>query len=270
MRRLLIRPGGIGDCILSLPALEYLKAEYTEVWAPSSVIPLIQFADAVRPIASTGLDLMGVGDLPTPAHLSTTLRTFDSIVTWYGSNRAAFRQAVLALGVPCQFHHALPSAGFNGHATDYFAQQVGAPRGLNPRIEIVPELRRDSVVIHPFSGGLRKNWALACFRELASRLPCSVEWTAGPGEQLEGATRFTDLADLARWMTAARLYIGNDSGITHLAAALGIRTLALFGPTRPRAWAPRGANVTIMYSDPLERLKVERVLGTANRLLVSP
>ena len=58
MLRLIIRPGGIGDCILSLPAIEYLRADYTEVWVPSGVVPVIRFAKA-RAIASTGIDLLG-------------------------------------------------------------------------------------------------------------------------------------------------------------------------------------------------------------------
>ena len=61
MRRLLIRPGAIGDCIVSLPALEYLRADYTEVWAASANLPLIRFADRARSIASTGLDLLELG-----------------------------------------------------------------------------------------------------------------------------------------------------------------------------------------------------------------
>ena len=54
-----------------------------------------------------------------------------------------------------------------------------------------------------------------------------------------------DLYDLARWLAAARLYIGNDSEITHLAAAVGTPVLALFGPTDPAIWGPRGPNVRI-------------------------
>ena len=269
MRRLLIRPGAIGDCILALPALEYLKAEYTEVWAPSPVVPLIRFANAVQAIAATGLDLVGVGDLKTPAALRTKLQSFDSVVSWYGANRAEFREALLKLGLPCEFHQALPPAGFAGHATDFFAQQVGAPPGLMPHIAVQPSRPRASVVIHPFSGSQRKNWLLACFRELARRVPREIEWTAGPAEELAGAVRFADLAELAQWMAGADLYIGNDSGITHLAAACGLPTLALFGPASPRTWAPRGANVTVLYADAFDDLSVETVLKAANRLLGS-
>ncbi|MBV9406113.1 MAG: hypothetical protein JO211_12280, partial [Acidobacteriaceae bacterium] len=187
MRRLLIRPGAIGDCILSLPALEHLKADYTEVWIPSPVVPLITFADTVRPLASTGIDLAGVGDLGIPAQLKATLKSFDSIVSWYGAKRSEFRETILGLGVPCDFHSALPPEGYGGHATDFFAQQVGAPGGLIPRIDIRASSPRDAIVIHPFSGGRKKNWPLGLYRELASRLQSEVEWIAGPEEELASA-----------------------------------------------------------------------------------
>src|SRR6185437_6348448 len=60
MRRLLIRPGAIGDFILSLPAMECLRDGYLEVWAAAANVPLARFADRACSIASTGLDLVGV------------------------------------------------------------------------------------------------------------------------------------------------------------------------------------------------------------------
>lgn len=270
MRRLLIRPGAIGDCILALPALEHLKTDYTEVWVPSSVVPLIRFADSVRAIASTGIELVGVGELDMPITLRAKLKSFDSIASWYGANRIEFREALSSLGVCCEFFRALPPANFTGHAIDFFAEQVGAPAGLVPHITISARERRRTVVIHPFSGSPRKNWPLDRFRELASRLPIPVEWTAGPEEELAEATRFPDLGELTSWMASADLYIGNDSGITHLAAALRMRTLALFGPTSPRTWAPRGENVRVLHRQRIEALSVECVLKAANRLLDSP
>lgn len=269
MRRLLIRPGAIGDCILALPALEHLKSEYTEVWVPSALVPLIQFADVVRPLSATSLDLLGVGDLEPDTGLVRRLHSFESIVSWYGFARDEFRSALSSLGVRCEFHQALPPADYAGHATDFFAAQVGARAGLRPRIHIDGAERRQTVVIHPFSGSARKNWPLHSFKELAKRLEYEVEWTAGPEEQLAGAIRFESLLDLARWIRGARVYIGNDSGITHLAAATGIRTIALFGPASPETWVPRGENVTILRSDPLTDLKVETVLEAVNRQLDS-
>ncbi|HAX44810.1 MAG TPA: hypothetical protein DCY80_19905, partial [Solibacterales bacterium] len=73
-----------------------------------------------------------------------------------------------------------------------------------------------------------------------------VQFICGPEEGLPGARRFTDLAELIPYLATARAYLGNDSGPTHVAAALGLPTLALFGPTNPKVWAPRGRRVRVM------------------------
>jgi heptosyltransferase III len=269
MRRLLIRSGAIGDCILSFPVLCCLKAEYTEVWVPTAIVPIIQFADKVSSIASTGIDLLGLEDATVSEQLRTRLQSFDQIVSWYGSNRPEFRAALESYGVPCVFHRALPGAGDHCHATDFFALQVCAPIGLFPTIEVGSHSPRNSVVVQPFSGSAKKNWPLMRYRELASRLSRNVEWLAGPEEHLPGAIKIPNLMDLARFIKGASLFIGNDSGATHLAAATGVPTLALFGPTSPEIWAPRNPNTTIIQRSPIDDLSVAEVLSAANRLLCS-
>jgi len=249
MRRLILRPGAIGDFIVSLPALECLRAEYTEVWTAGPNVPLARFADRARSIASTGLDLVGVTE--PPARLFDQLRSFDSIVSWYGANREEFRAAVA--GLPFTFFPALPRDNAL-HATDFYLEQVRTLVACEsdgiPRIEC-PGSDEDYAVIHPFSGNPRKNWPLENFRSLAERLEVPVRWCAGPDDPpLDGAVRFDDLYDLACWLARARFYIGNDSGITHLAAAVGTPVLALFGPTDPSVWAPRGPHVQVVRFTP--------------------
>jgi heptosyltransferase-3 len=207
MRRLLIRPGAIGDVILSLPVMEYLKADYTEVWVPSAVVPLIQFADKVISLAASRIDVMADG-------FAERFQPFDEVVSWYRSNQ----QALSALQPRCLFHRALPPDECTLHAS----------------IAVKPVLARETVVIHPFSGSAKKDWPLDAYHALAERLPLPVEWAH---------ERFDNLLELATWMAGARLYIGNDSGITHLAAAAGVPTIAIFGPTNPEIWAPREAKV---------------------------
>ncbi|MEO8369243.1 MAG: glycosyltransferase family 9 protein [Candidatus Solibacter sp.] len=253
MRRLVIRPGGIGDVIVSLPAIACLETEAFEIWTNARMVPLIPLAPVggrARAISSTGLDLLGVTE--TPEALIEELRTFDSIVSWYGSNRPEFRETVAALGLPFTFLAALPPEGTVVHATDFYLDQVrdiGEYRGDGiPRLECPVAERDGFAVIHPFSGSPRKNWPLENFQALATKLEAEmpVRWCAGDDDPpLPGAVRIPDLYDLACWLAKARLYIGNDSGITHLAAAVGTPVLAFFGPTDPEVWAPRGPNVRI-------------------------
>jgi lipopolysaccharide heptosyltransferase III len=244
MRRLAIRPGAIGDVIVSLPALEHLRGDYLEVWTASRMVPLIRFADRVRAIPATGLDLLGVAE--APPRLIEDLRSFDSVVSWYGTNRPDFRAATA--GLPITFLPALPAMQCEIHATDFYLKQVGAPTGGTPRIEI-EAVREGYAVIHPFSGSARKNWPLEKFRALAARLPMPVRWCAGTEDPpLPEAVRIPDLLDLARFLARAALYIGNDSGVTHLAAAVGTPALAIFLASEPRVWAPRGEHVRVAVS----------------------
>jgi heptosyltransferase-3 len=250
VRRLIVRPGGIGDFIVSLPALECLRTEYCEVWAAAANVPLARFADRGRSIAATGLDLLGIAE--PPGSLLETLRGFDSIVSWYGANRPEFREIVSQLDLPFTFFPALPPQSAGQHAVDFYLEQV---RSLSscvsdgiPRIDCSSE-RENFAVIHPFSGGRRKNWPIEKFRALAvglqRRMP--VYWCAGPDDPpLEEAVRIDNLYELGCWLARAQLYIGNDSGVTHLAAAVGTPVLALFGPTDPGVWGPRGPNVRIV------------------------
>lgn len=249
-RRLLIRPGAIGDVIVSLPALEYLRAPYTELWLPANSVPLARhIANNVRAISSTGLDLLELGRAPDS--LLPLLASFDDIVSWYGSSRPEFREATR--GLPVRFFPALPpDTGATTHASDYYLEQVGAPPGAAPRI--VPPLPTAGskpwpsghLALHPFSGSPRKNWPLQNFEALSRLLP--FDWCHN---------LFEDLGDLAAWLSGAAVFVGNDSGITHLAAAIGVPTIALFGPTDPRIWAPRGARV--IQGSPIEAIPVEQV-----------
>lgn len=271
MKRLIVRPGAIGDFIVSIPAMEGLRAGYLEVWAaPPNVALAKRFAQYARSIADTGLDLLevtGPGE-----HLLETLRGFDSIVSWYGANRPEFREAVAALELPFQFFSALPPAGCGRHAADFYLEQARtiascASDGI-PRIAC-DAIRGGAAVIHPFAGSPKKCWPLERFRGLAERLAghMPVEWCAGPEDELPGARRFGDLYDLACWLATARIYIGNDAGPTHLAAAVGTPVVALFGPSDPAVWAPRGPLVTIAAAAALDGITVEQVASLVRNTL---
>lgn len=159
------------------------------------------------------------------------------------------------------------------------------------------------LAVAPGSGQARKNWPLSHYyevsRALAWQFSLKVVWLAGPAEEaaqpyLEGLAQAQGhlllanrpLSRVARVLRRCRLYLGNDSGLTHLAAAVaGPDVLALFGPTDPRVWAPLGPQVhvlsapcpqapcavgrTIPCSEPhcMDALSPETVLAAAARLL---
>ncbi|HET7295379.1 MAG TPA: glycosyltransferase family 9 protein, partial [Vicinamibacteria bacterium] len=130
------------------------------------------------------------------------------------------------------------------------------------------------LALHPGSGSTRKNWPAERFAGLADTLAPGTAYALveGPADAtavacvLERAPRavvvrgLSPLA-LASLLAQASLYVGNDSGVSHLAAAVGAPTLALFGPTDPAVWAPVGPRVATLRapSGDLERLDVDAV-----------
>jgi ADP-heptose:LPS heptosyltransferase len=115
------------------------------------------------------------------------------------------------------------------------------------------------MVLHPGAGSPAKAWP--GFPDLARRLGAAgmpVVVTTGPADRevarwLEAAPGVDchpapdlSLRELAALAATARGWVGNDSGPTHLAAAAGTPTVALFGPTDPAVWAPLGPRVTVL------------------------
>jgi ADP-heptose:LPS heptosyltransferase len=128
---------------------------------------------------------------------------------------------------------------------------------------VSPEERGQVVILHPGSGSKKKAWPIDRFQTLChhlqKRLYSRVLVVIGPAEteQMEAAlqklpppprifAKGLSLVQLAAVMEGCLLFIGNDSGVTHLAAALGIPVLALFGPTDPAVWSPRGKKVVVV------------------------
>jgi ADP-heptose:LPS heptosyltransferase len=247
IRRLLIRPGAIGDFIVSLPALESLRADYTEVWCQRQNVPLARFADRALAMADTGIDRLG---LLNDEDVAERLRGFDSIISWYGARNADFRNTAARLGLPIHFCEALPD--MRSHAVDYYnaqARQLGArPESRYPLMECPSQPRRFAA-IHPFASGAGKRAPLTLFEAIAERLGAAmpVEWLRGPEDDFGPGRLFDDLYDLACWLRGARIFVGNDSGISHLAAAVGTPCLVFFRSTDPRVWAPRGTAVQTAF-----------------------
>ncbi|HTM08110.1 MAG TPA: glycosyltransferase family 9 protein, partial [Verrucomicrobiae bacterium] len=114
-----------------------------------------------------------------------------------------------------------------------------------------------TLLVAPGSGAPEKNWPREFFRDIVQWWQWSssgqVVVVLGPAEDGDHAF-WSECAAVARGLSLARLaalislsdgYLGNDSGVTQLAAAVGATTLALFGPTDPAVWAPRRPRVSV-------------------------
>ncbi len=117
------------------------------------------------------------------------------------------------------------------------------------------------VVLHPGSGSARKNWPVERFASVATLLAAQDVVTlliAGPAD-VTAAARVAALAgesvrrvppatldEIAALLGRCRAYLGNDSGITHLAALTGTPTVAIFGPTDPTVWRPLGQHARVV------------------------
>jgi ADP-heptose:LPS heptosyltransferase len=132
-----------------------------------------------------------------------------------------------------------------------------------------------SIVIHPGAGSANKCWPIDRFIELAGRFRAEgrrvrfiigeVErerWTSGEIDALRQAGDVTEPANYLQLLDAlqpASLFVGNDSGPSHLAAIIGVPTFTLFGPTDPAQWKPLGPQTATLRHDPLHGLGVEEV-----------
>jgi ADP-heptose:LPS heptosyltransferase len=131
-----------------------------------------------------------------------------------------------------------------------------------------------SILIHPGSGAPSKCWPLERFVDLAARLRQDGRlvrlvigeteldrWDRRSLDSLAGAERPADLVALFDAIRSAALFIGNDSGPAHLAGALGVPTIVLYGPTSPLIWKPLGPKVTAVEAvGGLEGISVDRVI----------
>jgi hypothetical protein len=126
-------------------------------------------------------------------------------------------------------------------------------------------------VIHPGSGSKKKNWPFKNFLQISSYIQnhgMKVLWVLGPADESikppsrEPVLKNPALTDLAIILSCCKRYIGNDSGISHLAAATGCQSIVLFGPSDPIVWAPRGPRVKVLRSpeEEIDRLSVEDVV----------
>ncbi len=183
------------------------------------------------------------------------------------------------------FRLAQLQAGSNNQCTQ---EATGSCRGKahcpgNPLLEFPPVYRKRAeqalsnagydnpsvplIAMHPGSGGTRKRWPIEHFFELAERMEKDSNpffiILSGPAEnsilgqridefagshQRVAHVRNEELVTVSALLSMCSLYIGNDSGITHLASSVGGKVIALFGPTDPLLWKPCGHTAHVVAS----------------------
>ena len=301
MSVLAIQPGAIGDLILSLPALRWLRERFggggMEIWCERATVPLVEhpaYADRARPLAETGLD-----SYPLPVSTLRALESFDLMVSWRGANLPELVASVAAVQPRAYFLPQFPPPERRLHLSDFRRAQLRSLFGeigdcpVRPEIflndsdavfaeDYLAEERADGrpvAVIHPGASSRRKQWGAGEFGALAGHL--ARQWDArillceGPLDTgaveavLASASgldarrmRTGNLRFLAAVLSRCHLFIGNDTGITHLAAAVALPTVAIFQDSDPRVWAPRGKVVQVLQRPSLAEAAdaVERIL----------
>ena len=217
------------------------------------------------------------------------LSPFDAVVAYTASRDLL--HTLGATGARVVVHSPHPPPG-GPHAARWLAEAVavlGADVSTSPPVlQATPseegEARRwldrlgaGFLAIHAGSGSSGKNWPAERFGSVVSGLAGRARWllVEGPADaaatsglaRLPSVVHARDLPVriLGALLARAGLYVGNDSGVTHVAAAWGAPVLALFGPTDPAVWAPVGPRVTVRRSDDgaMDGLTVEAVLAAA-------
>ena len=304
MRRILvIRGGAIGDFVLTLPAVKLLRDAYPqaglEILGSPHIAALAEkrfYADAVRSIEAAALARFFAEDSALPQDLVGYFGAFDLVVSYLFDPDKIFERNVRRCGVK-KFLACSPQI----HGAEHAARQLARPleelglilKDHAPKLfpsaaerEFArgnfPEDR--TISLHPGSGSVRKNWPLEHWIALIDQLPTvqpestlliiGGEADEGQLTKLQSAfsdrVRFAknlDLVHLAAVLERGALFIGHDSGISHLAAAVGTPSLLLFGQTDPTVWAPADATVIQSRTGLMSDISVADVENAANRAL---
>ncbi|MEY2491766.1 MAG: heptosyltransferase [Verrucomicrobiota bacterium] len=276
---MVVRGGAIGDFILTLPAIRALrdvfpKAEL-DILANRQVAPIALDAVNIRELAFLDDPAFAIFFASEKGANGDYFRRYDLVISYLHDPERIFEANVRAGGVD-HFLVGPSKIGDGSHATEQLVQPLREfgiqVTDFAPRLKIGAAARRQAqgrlgapslIAIHPGSGSARKNWPIANWICLISDLldrGVQITLVGGEADREQIAAlreQFRNdslslaidwpLRDLAALM-AGTIFIGHDSGISHLAAASGARSLLLFGPTDPRIWAPRNDNARVLLA----------------------
>jgi ADP-heptose:LPS heptosyltransferase len=273
---LVVFPGSLGDFICFLPTLNRIeRSSGVDLFARADFADLVSSRIRVRSVDSFEIRRLFVPGGAGEERVKSFFAGYESVYSWMGSGVTEFtaQLSVLTGGRARLFPFHSPHRGI--HQTDYFLHCIGtSPATTIPRVGVRADalewakarwrehalFNRPVLAVAPGSGAREKNWPVRCFAAVAQwwrqRTHGAVIVVLGPvEEEREGydllcrdslSVRNLSLARLAAVLSRCDVYLGNDSGITHLAAAVGAPTLALFGPSDISRWVPKGGNVTAL------------------------
>ncbi|HEX4993632.1 MAG TPA: glycosyltransferase family 9 protein [Methylomirabilota bacterium] len=267
---LVIHPGALGDVLQAVPALRGLRAAapaapITFVGQPRLARLLVDLGAAqhARTFDGFGLEALFV-DAPTPPALAEAVSRVKNVVSWFGSRDETYRRRLRALAP-----RALVAPPVPDDDTPVWRHLLGTLAGWDlaiperveplrapplPASDAAADAGRPRLVVHPGSGGDWKRWPAERFAEviraLRRRRAFEVLVHQGPADAepaqrlltlLEGDAAVLlqpELTRLAAVLGAARAYLGGDSGVSHLAAAVGTPSVVLFPSATYRRWTP--------------------------------
>jgi len=288
-RVLVVRGGAIGDFILTLPALKALRDAYPdariEILGYKHIAVLAEnrfYAQAVRSIEYGPLSRFFAKNSELPAESADYFATFDLIISYLYDPDGIFESNLRRCGVKNLLFGPAKIAKTSDHAAWQLARPIEELGirvvDLTEKIFLSEEDRQFGreflqtpsqpiIAIHPGSGSKEKNWPLQNWIELFSREHWHVEKRpsliviSGEADKAQTAQlehtwkdqniRFVKNLPLPHLAAVLEhsIFIGHDSGISHLAAAAGANCILLFGPTDPNVWAPRNENVQVVAAE---------------------
>jgi ADP-heptose:LPS heptosyltransferase len=296
---LVIRGGAIGDFILTLPVFSALRQQFPQTRLEVLGYPHIArlalaggLVDEVRPIESRALAGFFGGHSSLDSNLAEYFNGFSIIFSYLYDPDGIFHENVARVS-RAQFivgpHR--PDEARQRHAVDVFLQPLERLAIFEadriPRLS-VPDLSFDVLpsgnwlALHPGSGSERKNWPERNWTELLKHLIEATDFGLllvggeAEGERLDRLAaalpphriklaQNLPLADLARWLKHTVGFVGHDSGISHLAAAIGLPGLILWGDTNESIWRPPSSQMSLVRAPrSLPELEVTIVIERLN------
>ena len=267
---LILHPGALGDVVATFPALLELHRRFR----PMSLLcqgHIAALASRLGVIdAPLALESSVFGALfGAPAHprLGGLLGSCDQALVFSACPQLADNLRRCLPGAALHPVTARPPLDRKTHVLQHLYDQLVAcgllapaarpAPAAGPFVSATPQLSpaESLILLHPGAGSPRKRWPLASFLTVAAGLEArglQPAFLLGPAEEdlaerLQPAPhpnrrlhRVADLSQLQQLLGAAGGLIGNDSGISHLGAFLGLPTVAVFGPSDPARWAPSG------------------------------